>query len=117
MLLKDVDAKNLPPYPVTIEDEKGHPLGWLNGPILTECGASNVGNDVTTTRGVYTVVWDGSKPDPSKVGSTKGRLLPVIGPRYVDSLKIYSYLATESYEEYNDEVIKAEKRASYGIGE
>lgn len=116
MLKKDYDYFKPFPYPVVIEDAAGHPLGRMlpNGTYIG-LDASNVGKAVVSGGREYVVVWDGCKPDPMKNGNSKGRLLSLSGPPYVDSLTIYSYLATQSYKDYSREQTEAEKRAKLGI--
>jgi hypothetical protein len=115
MLLEDyVLLEEPPPYVVVIEDLAGHPLVMLFTDGTSQVvGSSNVGKADKDG----TVVWDGAKPDPMPNGHTKGRLLPVKGPRYVDSLTIYSYLATQTVEDYDTQQAQAKKRSEYGIKE
>jgi hypothetical protein len=98
-----------PPYAVTITGAAGHPLGWVDATgTFHPCPASKVGE----ARGEsHVVVWDGGMPDPMKGGNSKGRLLPLHGPRYVDSLTMYSYLATMTVEDYEDELAALDRKA------
>jgi hypothetical protein len=77
---------------------------------FTPCGSSNVGKAVNDD---LVVVWDGSKPDPMPNGSTKGRLLPVKGPRYIDSLVaigFYKRAAQDAEQVEIDETAQGPKR-------
>ena len=98
MLLKDVEFwyNGKPPYVVTLEDESGLPIGlvYTDGTIvLTEPSKnSRVGQEVRQQGEVAAVVWDGAMDDPAG-GHSKGRLLPVKGPAYIDSLTRLKHLA------------------------
>jgi len=114
--MDEVIKASLCGIPVTVCDPVGQPIAWLDGNgTNTVLQPSNVGKVVKIGEREYTVTWDGCKPDPMKNGSTKGRLLPIKGPRYVDSLTIYSHLATMTVEEWNAREAEAKKRAEYGI--
>ena len=96
MLLKDLmywhDGK--PPYTVVLEDEKGHPIGivYTDGTV-SYCSTSSKSEDV---------VWDGGSKDPNG-GHSKGRLLPVKGPAYIDSLTRLRYLSRGDNDENETE--------------
>jgi hypothetical protein len=85
MLLKDFNYWGSPGYPVTIEDEKtGHPIGWADKHgTYFDLAASNPMGPQT--------VWNGTQLTPNG-GLTKGRLLPIDGPPYVDSLHTFARL-------------------------
>lgn len=83
-----------PVVATTLTDDLGKfPIGYINHLGVVEvwdpATVSRVGTTVTTPRGDYEIVWDGAKParPGDRWDYTKGRLLPVEGPPYVDSLK------------------------------
>ena len=89
MTLKELEYWGTPPYTTTLEDEQGHPIGivYSDGTItmVDPSKDSRVGQKRNTQWLTCEVVWDGAMDDPNG-GRSKGRLLPVKGPSYVDSL-------------------------------
>ncbi len=101
MTREELEFWGQPPYQVTLTNNVGHPLGTLSPDgTFIECGASNVGK-VSRGDPDYVVSWDGSKPDPMPGGSTKGRLLPVKGPRYIDSLVAIGFYKRSAADQEN----------------
>jgi hypothetical protein len=90
MTKEEIGYWGAPPYTVVLEDNKGHPeaIVYTDGTIVP-VGTSNVGRTHIDKGTAMEVVWDGSMPDPSRGCHTKGRLLPVQGPPYVDSLRVF----------------------------
>ena len=93
MLVKDIEfyyPGGKVPYPITVTNEWGHPIGiqYPDG-TFTPCAPSKVGSRDS----VGETVWDGALSN--EFDNTKGRLLPVDGPPYYDSTRIFEYLATE----------------------
>lgn len=96
MTLEELQYWGTPPVTTTLTDNFGHPLGiiWPDGTI-THCPPSNIGKELVEG---YVISWDGGKPDPLG-GHSKGRLLPLDGPRYVDSTQVFGYMARELEDE------------------
>lgn len=91
MLLQEREFWGPPAYTTTLVDEKGAPIGiaWANGDITMVPTKSRVGEVVKDYDGtVATIVWDGAYVVPGS-GLTKGRLLAVDGPPYLDSLVVF----------------------------
>ena len=91
MTKEELDFWGTPPYQCTLTNKWGHPIGTIypDGTI-TYLPASNIGSK---DRDGNTVVWNGTKTN--SFDRTKGRLLPIQGPRYIDSTTVFQYLATE----------------------
>lgn len=88
-----------PPYPITITDSTGMPLGikWPDG-VYTPGEPSRVGH---FTKEGHLIVWDGAMEN--NTDRTKGRLLAIEGPPYYDSLRIFERWATEGDEDDKDD--------------
>lgn len=92
-----------PPYPCTLVDHNGIPIGtgYPDG-TYTLLPTSNIPRSVEYEGQNFIVLWDGTNVDPTG-GTTKGRLLPTAGPSYVDSIVAMRKMNRVADEEYIDE--------------